>query len=152
MGTDQRRRDLARIHIACKELGLDDATYRAMLWFVAKVDSAARLDAQGRAKVLDHLRRCGWRPRPKRRREGAAYPGRPRNMDNEDRGPLLRKIEALLSDQHLPWAYADGIARKMFQVDKVQWCKPDQLHKVVAALSYRARRKGRVYEKKGGVR
>lgn len=38
---DHRRADLAQIHIAIKDLGLDDDTYRAILWTVARVKSAA---------------------------------------------------------------------------------------------------------------
>ncbi len=40
----------------------DDSAYRLMLSSVAGVASAAALDAAGRAKVLGHLRRAGWRP------------------------------------------------------------------------------------------
>jgi phage gp16-like protein len=56
--------DLAKIHIAATALGMikpgDRDTYVAMLREVAKVDSAADLDAAGRARVLAHLRSCGW--------------------------------------------------------------------------------------------
>lgn len=74
---DRRRRELAAIHIAATELGLidngDDAQYRDMLWTVARVRSAAKLDAAGRQRVLDHLRGLGWSPSGKRRQkaEGA---------------------------------------------------------------------------------
>jgi phage gp16-like protein len=33
------------------------------------------------------------------------------------------------------------MAKKMFKIDRVDWCKPDQLHKIVAALSYHQKRK-----------
>ena len=35
-----------------------------------------------------------------------------------------------------PWEYADGMAKKMFKVEKLIWCTPQQLHKLVAALEY----------------
>ena len=53
---DARRRDLAAIHIAKADAGLDDDTYRAMLREVAGVDSARDLDAAGRRAVLARLR------------------------------------------------------------------------------------------------
>lgn len=71
-----RNIELGKIHKAAAELGMiqrgDDATYRTMLWTVARVRSAADLDATGRQKVLEHLRACGWTdPRPfVRRRSG----------------------------------------------------------------------------------
>lgn len=54
---DSRRRDLAAIHIAVQAIGLDDATYRALLRDVAGVDSARDLTAAGRAQVLARLGR-----------------------------------------------------------------------------------------------
>ncbi len=47
----------------------------------------------------------------------------------------MGKIEALLVDNNLPWAYADGIAKQMFKVEKVDWLERGQLRKVVAALA-----------------
>jgi len=55
----RRRADLARIHIAKARLGLDDATYRQVLRGLAGVDSAALLDAHGRARVLAAMREWG---------------------------------------------------------------------------------------------
>lgn len=132
-----RRNELAKIHVAKKALGLDDDTYRAMLWAVARVRSAKDLDAAGRAKVLDHLKARGFKPAPKR----GSHPGRPHNINSADRGPLLRKIEALLADSGRPWAYANAIARKRFHVDRVEFCPADQLHKLVSMLMYDARRR-----------
>ena len=57
--TDARRRDLAAIHCAAKDAGLDDAAYRAVLREVAGVDSARDLDAAGRRAVLARLRPGG---------------------------------------------------------------------------------------------
>ena len=54
---DARRAEIAKIHIARAQLGLDDDTYRAMLYGVtARVYSAAELTAAERRAVLDHLR------------------------------------------------------------------------------------------------
>ncbi|PJC11851.1 MAG: GemA protein, partial [Comamonadaceae bacterium CG_4_9_14_0_8_um_filter_60_18] len=48
--TDQRRRDLATIHMVKKHLGMDDAAYRDILWSVARVRSSSELDQAGRSK------------------------------------------------------------------------------------------------------
>lgn len=128
---------LAQIHIAKKQLGLDDDTYRAMLWGVARVHSAADLDHAGRAKVLAHLKHCGFKSRPPTQPTA----GRPRNMDSADRGPLLHKVQALLLDAGRPWAYAHQMAKHMYQVDAVDFCHEGQLHKLVAALEVDKRRR-----------
>jgi len=57
--SERRRRQLAAIHIAAKQLGLDRETYEAMLWSIARAHSAAELDEAGRMRVLDHLRSRG---------------------------------------------------------------------------------------------
>lgn len=61
-GRRRRLRDLALIHLAKQQLGLDDDTYRALLENVAGVRSARELDAAGRAAVLARLREHGFRP------------------------------------------------------------------------------------------
>ena len=58
-----RRAELAKIHIAKKDLGLDRETYEAILWDQAKVHSSADLDAAGRRKVLEHFKSKVWRPK-----------------------------------------------------------------------------------------
>lgn len=135
---DRRRRDMAYIHLAKKQLGMDDGTYRDMLWAVARVRSAADLDFTGLQRVRAHLERCGFKPAPAKR----PRPGRPSNIDSADRGPLLRKVEALLADAGREWAYADGIAKRMFHVERTQFCVPEQLRKLIAALTYDQTRRG----------
>ena len=133
-----RNSALAQIHIAKVQLGMDDETYRAMLWGVARVKSSKDLDHAGRAKVLAHLKASGFKSAPPK----TTTPGRPRNIDSPDRGPMLRKIEAMLLDEGRAWAYADGIARQMFGVETVAFCQPHQLHTVVAAMEADRRRRG----------
>ena len=134
----QRNKELGAIHIRAAELGLDEATYRGMLQEVAGVRSARDLDESWRLRVLEHLRGLAEQkevqnPRPQKPVR-PPYPGKPANMDDEDRGRLLHKIEALLTDAGRSWAYVDSMAKRMFRIDRVAWCYPDQLHKIVAAL------------------
>lgn len=144
---DRRRAELARIHIAAEELGMDtkdddpNSDYRCMLWTIGRVRSAGELDAAGRRKVLDHLRALGAPPAPESAKRN--FPGRPHNMDSVDRGPMLRKIEAYLTEAKRPWSYVDTMAYGMFQVDRIGFCTPAQLHKIIAALDIDARRHGR---------
>jgi len=57
-----QRKDLAKIHIAKKELGLDDATYRNILWEHYQCESAADLSDEQAADLIELFRRKGWRP------------------------------------------------------------------------------------------
>lgn len=128
---------LAKIHIAKAQLGLDDDTYRAILARVAGVRSAKDLLPRQIGAVIAEFERLGWVPKvaPKTRR-AAPNPV-------AERRKLVSKIEAFLAEAARPWAYADAMALRMFKVERVEWCDSDQLHRMIAALAYDAKRKGR---------
>lgn len=63
-GTQLRNAELAQIHIAKTQLGLDDETYRDVLWTVARVRSSKDLDWTGRKQLLEHFKAKGWKPQP----------------------------------------------------------------------------------------
>lgn len=130
---DARRRDLATIHIAAKDLALSRSDYECLLWSVARVRSAGDLDAHGRQKVIQHMKSRGFKPRPK----GRSKPAQGREL-------LVRKVRALLINHptgRKADAYADGIARQMFEVERFEWLKPDQLRKLVQALEVDRKRR-----------
>ena len=60
-----RRRKLAVIHIAKKELALDDDTYRTLLAGAAGVDSAGKIaNDRQYCDVMRAFRRAGYQPKP----------------------------------------------------------------------------------------
>lgn len=125
---------LAKIHVAKKQLAMDEDTYRAMLLSVAGVSSAKDLSPIGAAKVLRHFEQSGFKP-------VRSFGRRP--TPRRDRKALISKIEALLADAKRPWSYADAMAKHMFQIDKVDWCDEDQLWRITAALQIDANRNAR---------
>ncbi len=134
-----RKKQLAKIHIAKKDLGLDDTTYREMLHNVAKVESAADLDYYGLCAVLEHLKERGFKARKKK-----AYPGRPKNMDGKDsRAKQMEKIEAYLAEANRPWSYVNALAKRICKVDRIDWVKTKDLYKIITALKKDAERHGR---------
>lgn len=139
-----RSNALAQIHIARKQLGLDEDTYRAMLFGVARVTSSAQLDHAGREKVLAHLRACGFKAGPPK----TPTPDRPRNMSHPERGAMLGKVEALLLDAGRPWNYAHAMCKRMFGIERVDFAHEGQLHKLIAALEVDKRRRAEAGEVK----
>lgn len=127
-----RREDLAKIHIAKKDLGMADDAYRALLWTIARVKSSADLDYGGRQRILEHMKACGWTPRAPKVKKPSPWDWV--NNAAEDRKPMLRKIAVMLKEADRPKAYADGMAKRMHGIDLVEFCRPDQLHDIVAAL------------------
>ena len=124
--SDRRARELARIHVAAKQLNLDRETYEALLLRVAGVRSAADLTPRGRGAVIAELERLGA-PRP--RSQGAP----------KGEHPMLAKVGALLTELQAPWSYADAIARQMFGVERVAFLRgqPQRMRAVIAALDAR---------------
>lgn len=49
--------------------------------------------------------------------------------------PMINKLRRILEAFNLEWDYADGIARKRFGVEFVEWCQPADLHKVVQMMA-----------------
>ena len=133
---ERRTKELARIHIAKKELGLDEDVYRDILKQVCNVDSAKDLDQPGRNKLMAYFRGKGWG------KENYTK-GRPHNMQAPGRKRQLSKIEALLAEAGRPWSYVDGMVKKICKVDKLEFCTPALLSKIIAALMKDAKRHGR---------
>ena len=141
-----RAHELKLIHAAARQMGWDEDTYRAILARVTGQASAKDLTARQRTKVLDEFARLGWKsprhrnPRPAAQGQGGDLPLTGPGW-GKDR--LIAKIGALLTEAGRGWAYADGCARKMFRLESVRFCDPDQLQKIVAALTYDQRRRAR---------
>jgi phage gp16-like protein len=135
MAIDKKKTELAKIHIAKTQLGMDDDTYRAMLHQVVGVNSAGDLTAQGRSKVLEHLKKAGFKGSKTRK-------GRPHNIDTQaGNAKQLKKIEALLADAGRPWAYAASMAKRMYKKDALEFCDGTQLAGIIAALSKDAKKR-----------
>lgn len=129
--TDQiRKRQLAQIHMAKAQLGLDDDTYRAMLTDVAGVDSAGKLNAKQRKAVLERFEARGWKNKKHRAPAVTA-----------EKAPYVRKIRALLADMKLPWAYATGIMKQQgIKAQRIEWCTNKELHSIVVSLVNRQKK------------
>lgn len=130
-----RNLEIAKIHIGATDRRLivkgDDASYRIMLREVAGVSSAKDLSADGRAKVLEHLRALGWedthQASPKRREGGT---------------PQVRLIRHLWTTLHKAGHVENGSDAalrafvehwsKPYHPDKVGYSSPDLLPKHVA--------------------
>lgn len=140
-----RNKELAKIHLLAKQLGMDRDTYEAMLYAQARVESAAHLDDFQRRAVIEHLQALVTRPRCVGDRKGGApithsspsFGERPNNFGANQRAELS-KIEALLADDGKPWSYALGMARRMYGKERMEFCGPAQLAGIIAALEKQA--------------
>lgn len=81
------RKDIQIIKIAQKQLGMDDDSYRDILFALTRKRSSTDLDFAERKKVLDHMEACGFkRTKPQ-----------PRNLADD---PQSKKMRALWLELH----------------------------------------------------
>lgn len=133
--TDRLKKKRVAIHVARRQLDLDEETYRALLRRVAGVNSSADINTLAKADaVLDELSRLGFQHKPR-----AAVGRAPATLGRE---PYLQKIEALLADMELPWGYAESIAEnitggaKPTSIKRLEWVRDGQhLRGIIAALA-----------------
>lgn len=123
---DQRRVDLAKIHIAAKELGMDRETYQAMLKNIGGKESSADLSASGRGKVLAHLRQLGWKNR---------------KFTRKQQNPLAKKILALWISMHKEGVVRDNsdsalnhFIQRITGVARIEWIETHHANQVIEAL------------------
>ncbi|PIQ97453.1 MAG: hypothetical protein COV67_04210 [Nitrospinae bacterium CG11_big_fil_rev_8_21_14_0_20_56_8] len=148
------RPDLAKIHIAKKELDLGDGLYREFLRVMFRKSSARDLSPQEVEELLEHFRTLGWKPRPASprsvpsRRKTAGPPTAPFEKKYDDLGirrgmatpAQLRKIEAT-------WMTGPGIRIKtlhalrhflmhFFHVADLRYVKAYQVTPILAAIGH----------------
>mgnify|MGYP000075288854 CR=1 FL=1 len=133
-----RHARIKAIHAARRSLGLDEDTYRDLIdSTVPGKRSCSDLTVPQLDQVLTRLNQSTGRT------PGGHHAGRPKNCDAR---PLLRKIEALLADQKLPWAYltrsarGPSMCRRLAGVDALEFASDDGLRAIVTALAKRQNR------------
>jgi phage gp16-like protein len=131
--SDERGKLIKIIHVARRELAMDEDSYRQMLAQMPGLDgqtSTAKLTIPKLKMVLEMLKSKGFKVRQNRKTKG-----KPHNFDSNAMPLMITKIEAQLADMKLHWSYADGIARQMFGIQKCAWIRqPEQLQALIAAL------------------
>ncbi|EDK0981786.1 regulatory protein GemA [Salmonella enterica] len=130
------KRLISAIHAGQSFLGWDDATYRGVLCRLTGKRSSTKCSIRELEDVKEYMHSQGF---PRKAPKGK---GRRPNVANR-RKAILSKIEALLADSGLSWAYAEGIASHMYKQHVIEWLDDEQLHSVMIALTQRARRQGR---------
>lgn len=131
-----RKSELAMIHIAKKALALEEDDYRSILLAVTGRTSSAELNGPGRKALIDHFKKIGFKVI-------ANKAGRAKPAVAVPRQRCIAKIEAQLAAAGRPWLYADAMAKRICGIERIEWCEPADLLKIIAALSYDARRHGR---------
>jgi phage gp16-like protein len=134
---------LAKIHIAKKQLGLDEETYRAALEGQTGKRSAATMSIREITKCLNHFVSLGWQPKMKPKKyddqKGDLYSASP---------AIKRKIEAMWHDYHHNHCRCDDEKRHLrrwlfskFKISDVAFLDKRGAYDAVEALKSMTRRR-----------
>lgn len=134
----KRRRLIAVVHVAKKQLGLNDDDYRAVLLRVGGRRSAAELTDRQLADVVAEFERKGFTSK-------ARAPGKPRPADH----PVALKARALWISLHQLGeidnpsdAALEAFACRQLGVVRFQWADQGKGYKLIEALKAMAERAG----------
>lgn len=157
-----RRSLLAKIHIAQKQLGLDDAVYRALLARFG-VASAKDLSMKGLAQLVDHMAQKGAEftsPAPKATPSSKpGYQARPAQRRSEfyeipdgPRAKVKRYIAAMWRELGYDMVSLDTRVKREFAVDAFRWLEDEQgLHRLVTDLEKRLKAKTQAKDDAAGA-
>ncbi len=138
--SQHRRVLLAKVHIARKDMGLDEDTYRGVLSTVAPgISSAGECTEAQLDAVLAHFRTRGWHPAPRAGKRA------PRAADH----PSARKARTMwISLHHLnvvrsaAEAALEAFAARQLGCEKMQWANQSDCYRLIEALKSMAERAG----------
>lgn len=138
----RRKGLLAKVHIAKKDLAIPEEAYREILQSQFDAASAGDLTVPQLEQLVAHFERFGWQAQPKRAAQLRRRPD-PRPESGRHTEELLGKVHALLaeiarlSEQYVPFAYAESILQRQYGVERLQWATARQLRGVISALNKR---------------
>ncbi|MDO8431777.1 MAG: regulatory protein GemA [Candidatus Binatus sp.] len=137
-GDPTRRIDLAKIHIAAKQLHLDEDVYRSIVRRVSAkfrgtpVESSGKLNARERAALISELTSFGFKVAPPRKRN-------PNWIETRDLH--LRKLLALWGELARTGEMKDSskaalrrFVNRATGKDAIQWLSPEECNKVIEML------------------
>lgn len=132
----QKAARIKAIHAACRSAGIDDAERRRLQVEITGKASLTEMSFAEVTRVLDHLNKAaGYQE----------YSGKPKGVDAD---PQLQKIEALLADMKLPWAYihrsrfGPTMVKRLTGKDRIEWADAAGKQAVITALVKRQQKTG----------
>ncbi|MFV0626137.1 MAG: gp16 family protein [Alphaproteobacteria bacterium] len=120
---------IAKIHIAKNELGLDDETYRSLIFQATGKKSCTECNQKQLGKILELMKSKGWKP------------SKPKKAFRNSSSALIRKIYGLWSELHSVGKISsadktslDKFVSKHTEVDSAQWLDNSQAVKIIEML------------------
>lgn len=133
---EQRRQWLIQvIHVGKSKLSMDDDTYRTILQRIGKKSSAADLTVPELERVLEHLKRSGFKMRSKKKTP-QEKPSRPLAQDLESK--KIRALWLFLHDlgavKNPSEAALAAYVKRIAGVDALQWINGHQAERLIETM------------------
>lgn len=159
--TPQRRSLLARIHIAKKELGLDDDIYRDCIELVTGQRSASKLTIVQLRALIEHFQSKGWSAKASTAKNPSSKAGT--RYRSTSQRPMVRKIyvlwKILFEAGKVKVKRPDGYAKRMTKtterpdgVANVEWLSDEDAYAVIEGLKNWITREGLDYALNAGAK
>ncbi|KGF30464.1 gp16 family protein [Oligella urethralis] len=128
----QKARLIRLIKIAQRELGMDDETYRAILMKTGNKDSSTKLTVSELERVLEHMKKCGFKVVPKSKKIGKM------TMANDEQSKMIRGLWLelhRLGAVKNPSEYSlSRYVKRITGNDLLQWTTSEQKSKTIETL------------------
>lgn len=124
-----KRRDIQLIHVARQKVGMDEATYRALLHDRFGVASSTALDIRQRQQLLDHFKTLGFKVVSKKP---------VRTLADDPQSKLIRSLWLQLHEagkvRNPDESALAAFVKRQAKVDALQWLSSAQASKVIEEL------------------
>lgn len=128
---DLRRRKLAQVHLAVKQVGLSQDDHRSLLMQLFGHDSSASLSVPQLGAYIAHLRKLGFKPAPPKS-AGA------RKLADDDQSKMMRGLWLELAGMGVVRNSAESAlaayVRRQTGVGALQWLSSKQASDVIESL------------------
>lgn len=130
--TDGRNKDLAKIHIAIKELCMDDDVYRGLLNDIQRgCNTSSKLTDRNRAKLIKKLRELGWQPKVSSVSSGKVTALQPQDRKIRAQWRYLGELGAVRDASERALA---AYVKRQTGIERLQWTDSAQASKIIEAL------------------
>lgn len=124
------------LHVARRQLGLDEDTYRDILREWGRVSSSAELDEDGFRAVMFRLERLGFRSTGSKRNFGNRHP----NMATASQVALMRKLWSQYLPDDEDERHLNAWLSKFHHVSALRFVSAEKAGAVITALKSMAAR------------
>ena len=123
------RKQIALIHVAKKQLGLNEDDYRAAVQTYGGAGSSKDLSRFGFKNLMKHLEKCGFKSTGESSRPGMATPAQLRKIT-----AAWFSLEGRYFDKGAGWPALRGFLKKRFGVDHTRFLTFKKAHQVIEAI------------------